>query len=214
MDRNRERPSCPFEGPNLWACVFASVGAVAVLGGVGGCVRDAAPAICPDLQVGDLVITEVRGPQTRDDALGQWVELHNRSGAAQDLLGLQIRWRRIDGSRTDFAIIRREVAVENGGYVVIGAGPDADLPAHIDVGMGNDLPTGVPPSAAIDVLACDQLIDRITYTGLTRTGTYSLALQPPDAVGNDSAAAWCNNSPANNTEVGPGSPGVANPPCD
>ena len=57
--------------------------AIAVLG-LGSCEREAMPAICPDVQAGELVLTEMRGPQSGADTYGQWFELFNTSGAKQE----------------------------------------------------------------------------------------------------------------------------------
>ena len=49
---------------------------------LGACARDPVEAICPDVSEGALVVTEVRGPQSPDDADGPWVELFNEIGRA------------------------------------------------------------------------------------------------------------------------------------
>ena len=41
--------------------------------------------MCPDLGEGDLVVTEVGGPQTGQDLLRPFIELYNASGASVDL---------------------------------------------------------------------------------------------------------------------------------
>lgn len=59
---------------------------------VAGCTRDPVTAVCPTIAAGDLVVTEIRGPQTPDDSNGPWVELFNASGQSIDLEGVRIRF--------------------------------------------------------------------------------------------------------------------------
>ena len=46
---------------------------------LGGCERDMLEHICTPVEDGELVISEIRGPQSELDTYGQWIELHNRS---------------------------------------------------------------------------------------------------------------------------------------
>lgn len=173
-----------------------------------GCARDPAPAQCPDLAVGDLVVTELRGPQSPDDALGTWVELYNASGQAIDLEGTKIRFRKKDGSSEVPVLVRRSLPVAAGAYVVLGLVPDdATRPAHIDYGFASDFHVGFLPAAAVDVEACGERIDRATYDVLPKTGTYSLGVTPPTADANDVPANWCTNATSE------GTPKQANPTC-
>ena len=47
--------------------------------GWAACARDPVAAVCPQIGEGDLVVTEIRGPQKPDDLNGPWVELFNAS---------------------------------------------------------------------------------------------------------------------------------------
>lgn len=172
-----------------------------------GCARDPLPAECPDLAAGDLVVTEFRGPQNPEDALGVWVELYNASGATVDLLGTKVRFRKKDGSSEVPVIVRRSVTVAAGGYAVLGLVNDDDTrPAHIDYGFASDFHTGFLPAAAVDVEACGSRIDLAIYDVLPKTGTHSLGVAP-DAAENDTPASWCTNPTPE------GTPQQANPPC-
>ncbi|NVB84863.1 MAG: lamin tail domain-containing protein [Kofleriaceae bacterium] len=173
-----------------------------------GCTRDPAPAECPDVAVGDLVVTEFRGPQSPDDALGTWVELYNASGASIDLEGTKLRFRKKDGSSEVPVIVRRSLPVAAGAYVVLGLVPDdATRPSHIDYGFSSDFHVGFLAAAAVDVEACGERIDRATYDVLPKTGTYSLGVTPPTADANDVPANWCTNATSE------GTPKQANPTC-
>lgn len=172
-----------------------------------GCVRDPAPAECPAIGVGDLVVTEVRGPQKPEDALGVWIELYNASGATIDLEGTKIRFRKKDGSSEVPVIVRRSVTVAAGAYAVLGlVNDDATRPDYIDYGFATDFHQGFLPAAAVDVEACGTRIDRAVYDVLPDVGTYSLGVAP-DETENDVPAAWCTNPTPE------GTPGEANPPC-
>lgn len=172
-----------------------------------GCTRDPVPAECPDVVPGDLVVTEIRGPQSPEDAAGVWIELYNASGDTIDLEGTKVRFRKKDGSSEVPVLVRRSLPVAAGGYAVLGLVNDDDTrPAHIDYGFATDFHQGFLPAAAVDVEACGMRIERATYDVLPKTGTYSLGIAP-NADDNDIPASWCVNATAE------GTPQQANPPC-
>ncbi|HEY5951061.1 MAG TPA: hypothetical protein VIV40_36470 [Kofleriaceae bacterium] len=173
-----------------------------------GCTRDPAPAECPPIDAGDLVLTEFRGEQNPEDLVGGiWVELYNASGTSIDLEGTKIRFRKKDGSSEVPIIVRRSVTVAGGAYAVLGLFNDDDSrPAFMDYGFAMDFHQGFLPAAAVDVEACGTLIDRATYDVLPKTGTYSLGVTP-DASQNDIPASWCVNATPE------GTPKQANPAC-
>src|SRR5262249_61788322 len=73
------------------------------------CARDPLPEACPDLAVGDLVISEIRGPQSGgSDTLGQWIEIYNASGHVVELQGLSLRMQHLDGSGDVTILVREE----------------------------------------------------------------------------------------------------------
>jgi len=175
-----------------------------VLIAAAGCVRAPAKAECPSLGAGDLVVTEIRGDQ--DDTLGPWVELYNASGDSVDLLGTQVRFRKLDGSSESDVLVRRSLEVAPGAYTVLGLFPDDNTrPAFVDYGFAADFHNTWLTSAAIDVNACSQLVDRAIYNSLPAVGTFSLGTQPPDATSNDFPASWCTDAT--------GTPQQANIPC-
>jgi hypothetical protein len=184
-----------------------------VLAGVlAGCERDPVEHICPDVQGGGLVVTELRGDQSPDDNLGQWIEIYNATGTALDLTGLAVRVLSSDGSRDDRILIRTPVSIDVDGYAVVGLGLNSPGD-YVDYVAGTDSGDELPPFGAIDLDACDdlagaQFADRLNYRdGLPSTGTYSLGLSPPTAIDNDDLANWCTNpAPI-------GTPGEPNPPC-
>jgi hypothetical protein len=172
-----------------------------------GCIRDPAPAECPTLNTGDLVVTEFRGPQNPEDLDGPWVELYNKASASLDLEGTKIRFRRKDGSSEVPVIVRRSLPIAPGQYVVLGLVNDDDMkPAHIDYGFALDFHQTFLAAAAVDVQACGQRVDLAVYDVLPKTGTYSLGIAP-DANLNDDPAAWCENTASR------GTPQQANPAC-
>lgn len=178
------------------------------------CITEQEPAQCPTAGPGDLVVTEVRGDQ--GDARGEWIELINVGGAAVELRGLHLDIRKLDGSSPTQVIVRRSLVVAPGAYAVVGSFPDDARPAFVTYGWHPDLLGSggavqhLPDSGAVEVSACGVLIDRVVWNDLPSAGTYSLGLDPPDAVGNDPAAAWCANPAGDGAN---GTPGAMNPPC-
>ncbi len=179
------------------------------------CARDPEEALCPDLEVGDLIVTEVRGPQTPEDPVnGEWIELFNASGRSIDLRGTTVRFRRKDGSSEVKVIVRETTMVGAGAYVVLGLFLNNTMrPAHVNYGFATDFSEDWLAAAAVDVESCGTRIDRSTYDSLPKMGSYSFTgAMAPDTNANDDLRNWCTN-PAANGAVFPGSPQQANPPC-
>lgn len=86
----------------------------------GGCEREELPAICPEIEQGDLVITEIRGEQSDGDTLGQWVEVFNASSRAVDLRGVGLRITPLDGAQESRVLVRESLVVQAGEYAVLG----------------------------------------------------------------------------------------------
>ncbi len=176
------------------------------------CARDPEEALCPDLDEGDLVVTEIAGPQTGFDAVAPWVELYNASGAPVDLYGLRIRFRRISGAGETAVIVRRSLIAAPGSYTVLGLADDTAREAHVDYGFLSDFRTSFPGASAVDVEACNRRVDLARYDSLPRNGSYSLGANPPDATANDLPANWCTNPSATAAGVA-GTPQQANAAC-
>lgn len=170
--------------------------------------------LCPSVSPGDLIITELRGAQSDADDGGQWVELHNRTTRPLNLEGLHVRMRKVDGSNEDNIIIRSSLTVPAGEFVVLAIWPELVAPAaYIDYVVGTDVAADLLDTAAVDVTACDTLVDRIVYGGLPNQGTYSLN-PSADGGANDDASAWCTNETlAEGSNVAYGTPGEENPAC-
>ncbi|MDB4962399.1 MAG: hypothetical protein JWP01_2398 [Myxococcales bacterium] len=177
-----------------------------------GCTRDPAEEVCPDIADGDLVVTEVGGGQMGNDTLHEWIELYNASGRTLDLLGVKVRFRRIDGSSEVSILVRRELPAAAGSYTVLGKDDDLDLDGYLDYGFASDFTTSWLGAAAVDVEACGTKVDRARYDSLPRTGTYSLGVTPPTAEANDLPANWCTDATVNAGSF-PGSPQKANAAC-
>lgn len=183
---------------------ISDVRALLILPALVGCARDPDPAICPSINEGDLVVTEVRGPQ--DDLEGPWIELFNASNNTIDLAGIKVRFRRKDGSSEIPVLVRRSLTVSAGEYTVLGLFFDGEGPSHVDYGFLDDFDGSWLSAAAIDVETCGQRVDLATYDVLPDVGTYSLG-GSPDAENNNLPASWCTDAtPA-------GTPGAANNAC-
>lgn len=197
-------------------CAVRVVGPLAILSLCAtGCARDPEEALCPDVGVGGLIVTEVRGPQMPvDPNNGEWIELFNASGKALDLEGIRVRFRRKDGSTEVPIIVRESVSVAADAYVVLGLFlNDASRPAHVNYGFAGDFTERWLGAAAIDVESCGTRIDRSTYDALPLMGSYSFTgAMPPEPNANDDLRNWCTNGAVVGA-VFPGSPQQANPPC-
>jgi len=168
--------------------------------------------VCPELEEGDLVVTEVGGPQTEQDLLRPFIELYNASGTAIDLRGIRVRLRRATGDTIGTFVVRRELEVAAGSYTTLGLDADPSDAAYVDYGFSSDFHVSFPSTAVIQVEACDTEIDQLSYDSLPKAGTYSYGEMPPTADGNDVPTRWCTDAAAN---VGafPGTPQRANIPC-
>ncbi|MEZ4403312.1 MAG: lamin tail domain-containing protein [Kofleriaceae bacterium] len=183
------------------------------------CVAEVEPEICPAVGAGDLVVSELRGNQS--GTYGEWIELYNHGAQAIDLRGLHLEVRALDGSGLVTILVRRPLTVAAGDYVVLGAFPDDQRPAHVDYGWHPDVLNSdgsikhLPDAGALAVTACGAVVDRVVWNDLPSDGTYALGLMPPDATGNDAATAWCTDAVDDDpTAPGlPGTPGASNHPC-
>jgi hypothetical protein len=174
---------------------------------VGGCARAPAPEICPRIEPGELVISELRGPQTGNDVVDPYIELYNASGRTLDLQGVWIRQIARNGAQHEL-VIRESLKVADGGYVVIGPGLD-EPNAWVDYAVGWDIPGGnaapdeggeaqlptdllrYPDGGFFELESCDELIDAVEVgvDVLPQLGTLACGngQTPPDAEANDLA---------------------------
>ncbi len=125
-----------------------------------GCSRPPLGEFCPDLSEGELVITEIRGPQTGGDNRGQWFEVYNASDRAVDLRGLRIEFYNLQGARPAPArpiLVRAEAfSAQPGQYVTFGHHDPAVLPDFVDYTFINDY-FGTPSLDADELLALLEL---------------------------------------------------------
>lgn len=183
------------------------------------CAQDPLPFICPDVDPGALVITELRGPQSEPDTRGQWLELANISGGTVDMEGLHVVAYQLDGTNEMDGIVRYKREVADDDRLVVGKFTvGTQMPEWIDLDFNAEWPSDLSADGIIELRACDETIDQIVYHDLPTSGTYSLGVEPPDADENDDEEAWCNDTtpPPEGpmTELGlPGTPGEVNNPC-
>ncbi|MCH9683204.1 MAG: lamin tail domain-containing protein [Deltaproteobacteria bacterium] len=183
-------------------CAWASLTLLSTALAGGGCIGEALPCAL-QLNPGDLVITEVRGPQDSTDAdgnllgntRGEWFELHNTTDDTIDLAGLRMEMINLRGSQQVTVLVRQSVPLEAGGYAVLGSLPAQNSPPEVDYSFNGDFQvtstidaTGgtiiLPPgedddprtlfsNARVELFACEQRIDSLVYAELPRLGTYS-----------------------------------------
>jgi hypothetical protein len=211
-----------------------------VIASAAACVREPLPEICPNVDEGELVISELRGDQSATNTYGHYVEIYNAAGKTVDLQGLHLRLTAFDGEVLELSV-RDPLEVEAGDYAVIGPGLPEDHAAWIDYAIAWDMSGGDPEeegsfpdnlmrygSAFVEIEACDELIDEVVFDdtmqdltdGLPGAGTLACgnAENPPRAADNDDAQAgvgcWCVDDLEDDQGlfgVGlPGSPGEAN----
>lgn len=181
-----------------------------------GCERDPRTAVCPELALGDLVVTEIRGDQSgSDDELGEWLELYNASAGAIDLTGVAVVVTRLDGGSEARLVFRRAVTVGAGEYVVLGRFFDFEgsLPSYIQYGYSDDFDKSLYDTGAVEIFACGTETDQLVYRNLPSTGTYSFdgALDPSSDL-NDDDTNWCIDA-ASGLPDASGTPGERNPAC-
>jgi hypothetical protein len=158
-----------------------------------GCATDPLDVPCPGVSVGDLVVTEIHGPQSGEDRYGEWIEVFNASPNAVDLTGLSVSIIKLDGSSEDRVLVRNSVSVAAGGYAVFGKQIAGDEPAHVDYGYLSDMDGKLPDTGAIEIQSCGERIDLVVYRNLPSKGSVILdgSINPPTATANDDELNWC-----------------------
>lgn len=184
----------------------------------GACDNDPIDVPCPDVETGELVVTEVRGGQTGNDAFGEWIELHNPTGRTLDLTGLSLSITKLDGSSDAKLLVRTPVSLAPGGYTVLGRANNEMLPAHLDYGYEDDVTRGLFDSGAIRVSSCGKEIDLAVYRNLPTKGSLILnGALTPNADDNSTDTNWCIDAREDlDTPISGfrGSPKKENPYCD
>lgn len=216
---------------------LSRLGPVAAVALLVACVRPPLAGVCPEVQAGDLVLTEVRGPQTGDNSYRQWLELYNASDEPLALGGLGVAFTDLDGTPGGGFFVRDEgLVVDPGAYVVLGGGDPSRFP-EIDYDYTNDwsstrtdedgalvdadrdgepdhFVSDLPGGGFVDIHSCGLRVDRVLLRGLPAVGTLFWPGEP-DADANDDGATWC----VDDFSVAPtgsgvrGTPGEANPAC-
>jgi len=167
---------------------------------------------------GELVVTEVHGPQSGEDKYGEWIEIYNTTGRTIDLSGLSVSFTKLDGSSVTDLFIRSALTIEPGGYSVFGRQPAGAEPEYVDYGYISDIDSKLFDSAAVEISTCGQRIDLAVYRNLPTKGSLALsgAISPPTAIANDDEINWCvdNAEDENTPQLGVrGTPGEENPVC-
>ncbi|MEM7136182.1 MAG: hypothetical protein AAF500_06365 [Myxococcota bacterium] len=168
-----------------------------------------------EVDVGDLVLTEVLANPDGADGANEYVEIHNPRSTARSLRGVVLASSRDDGTgRVEHRF--GEVEVAGGSYFVVGNASPNQLADHVDYSYGAALGNLRNTSAVLSLWCGQQLIDAVRYQS-TRDG-YALVLDgavAPSSDGNDDPTAWCEALDAIQGFAGnTGSPGLANAACE
>ena len=182
------------------------------------CVNDPLDVPCPDLAADDLVVTEIHGPQSGEDAYGEWIEVYNPTTREIDLRGLSVSLIRLDGSKQADLIVRTPVPLVSGGYAVFGRQLAGQEPAHVDYGYISDFDSKLYDSAAVEISSCGRRVDVAVYRNLPPKGSLILdGATEPDAELNNDEANWCvdaREDENSETDGIRGTPKEANPVCE
>lgn len=184
--------------------------------------------ICTPVENGQLVISEIRGPQSELDTYGQWIELHNRSTSSLNIAGIRLHLHDIednDLSDPKVIMVRDEgLIVGPGGYMVLGRRRPDQLPDHVDYGYEEDFSSDLYTAGQLALYVCNELVDYVVFQNLPTVGSLAfdgdleLTVDVNDnADPSDLESDWCNDASevASPTEVGtPGTPGEQNRPCN
>jgi hypothetical protein len=193
------------------------------------CVREPLDDTCPDVAEGDLVITEIRGPQSANSQTiyRQWIEVYNASDAPIAAKGLFFDFTKFDGKNFFTVFVRDEsLVIEPGDYFVVGGGDPGEhpyidydyTPDHHSTTAGKEKdPADLYAGGTLQLSVCGIHLDRTVFQ-LPGLGTLSLdGNTTPDARTNDDyLEGWCvDESPIEGSEtlIGRGPPGEANLPC-
>lgn len=201
--------------PRWLLSLLATVG---ILGG-SACEREMLDPVCSPVAEGQLVVSEVRGPQAGVDTWGQWIEIYNDSGDTVSLAGIRVRLTKLTGTGEQVITVRDHgLQVGPLGRVVLGRFPRAELPPHVDYGYAEEEDGDLPEDAIVELTVCNELVDQVIYRSLPATGSLSLdGSMIPSASANDVEANWCNDNVdagGGPTDVGiPGTPGEPNRSC-
>lgn len=172
-----------------------------------------------EAEPGDLVFSEMMvDPSVAEDEVGEWVELHNTSGAPIDIGGYSFR----DDDVDDYTLVG-PLLVAPGDYVVL----CADMDAAVNGGVPCDAPFlrdyrggGLALANGEDELVLARPdgveIDWLHYDDTWYTVGVALGLDPDelDDVVNDDPAYWCDQATVAAPMTEPGTPGAPNDPCD
>ena len=204
-------------GSSLASRLSASLGAVFLLSPLAACVRDPLTGDCPDIEAGELVITEV----SLGDAGSPhgWLEVFNATDRTLDLATLRVTMTPLTGDLDKIrAFIVRETDLElaAGAYAVFGQG-DPRFYDFIDYDFVDDQGSALEASATYELHACAVMVDSATVRALEFDTSLALGGPPDAATNDDSKSGWCTDATVHQSapdkQSTHGSPGEANPQC-
>jgi hypothetical protein len=163
-----------------------------------------------ELQVGNLVITEIMANPTVADALGEWFEIYNPTTDAFDLQGLTVADADLDSFEIALTLV-----IAAGDRVVLGPNATLATNGNVPVDYAYSYANFALANAPDEItLSTSAVIDEVAFDGSSAPAGSSLSLSPiaSNAIANDTATNYC----AATTAAGAGThatPGAPNEPC-
>ncbi len=134
-----------------------------------GCSRPPVGQFCPDVAEGELIITEIRGPQTGGDNRGQWFEVYNAAETAIDLRGLRVEFYNRQGSLAPpgrpILVRAEDFTIEPGTYVTFGNHDPLTQPGFVDYTFITDYFTTRAPDADEELALLELGLEPEDFTG-------------------------------------------------
>ena len=171
----------------------------------------------PDIEPGDLVITEImKAPRAIGNDLGQWFEIQNVSGGDIVLNGLVI-----ENDNGTFTVEGADdIVVASNAFFVFGINDDPNTNGGVDVDLTWGEISLNSDADSISLNVGDTVIDSVEFNNESFPSDTGFAFQLDAALdqdldtANDDGASWCNTTASYDNGVNYGTPGEPNLPCD
>ncbi|MBA2665261.1 MAG: lamin tail domain-containing protein [Bradymonadaceae bacterium] len=187
------------------------------------CLSGACEALPTNLPLpGEVVFSEFMGNPSVNDALGEWIELYNRTDRALSLFSLSITDNEVANSFDSYTIVDRNAVIAAKGYIVFVRNTDAALNGGISGGFfysGSHLKNAPGEEMRIRLVDRNGTLINEAHYGAPSNGVsqqLSVDFYEGDAIYNPAAsldaASWCAGEGVYG-DGGSGTPGASNLIC-